>query len=570
MKKFKDNFAIVTFVFVALFAIISCEEDFENLASEVLKNNITASGEVALDVKITPIKDLGGVRADNIALGNFFNTYWLGNFRQNAFSKSIKAGFVSQLSTPNSLSTTSKEDPVNIRFFLDKVLLKIPYKTSVTGAIGANGETLFQLDSILPSNASRTPTKISVYRNPFFLNTLDITDVSKQSIFKSDIDYFLNKDKELLSEEGFSYVPSTDDTEYFFDRINRQEGFSSTTTFKDSIVINPRVNGVLQAATLPFLTIPLDLEKMKAIFWDKFEGQEFATNEAFQDYFKGLVVLPEDEEGILVPFSFNTVKNAQLSFIFSIVDATDVDDIGITYREYNFPFNGVTNAIYEMSSNQQETTSDTFVVQGTDGSNAEIEILGVNLSTLAQDHSFLKYSDKDLNNDNYLDLSELSLLKDENGNPSILINDASLNFYINNAINTSTLSTPNQLHLYQDRNYDGEEQPINISDAIRSSFYFGGNLKITEEGNIPDAYTFKITDFISNFIEGSNNTETKLLLKVFNEITDEPIVNVNNASSVRELVEDYNWNPRSVVLFNETASDLKKAQIKVVFSELKN
>ncbi len=569
MKKFKDNFAAVTFVFVALFAIISCEEDFENLTSEVLKNNLTTTGEVALEVKITPIKDLGGVRADNIALGNLFNTYWLGNFRQNAFSKAIKAGFVSQLSIPNSLSTISKEDSVNIRFFLDKVLLKIPYKSSVTGAMGANGENVFRLDSILSSNATRTPTKISVYRNPFFLNTLDITDVSKQNIFKSDVDYFLNKDKELLSEEGFSYVPSADDTKYFFDRINRKEGFSSTTTFKDSIVINPRVNGVSQAASLPFLTIPLDLEKMKALFWDKFEGQEFATNTAFQDYFKGLVVVPEGEEGILVPFSFNTAKNAQLSFIFSIVDARDANDIGITYREYNFPLDGITNAIYEMSPSQQETTADTFIVQGTDGSNAEIEILGVNLSTLAQDHSFLKYSDKDLNNDNYLDLYELGLLKDDSGNPSILINDAELTFSINNAVHTNSITIPNQLHLYQDRNSDGVKGPTNISDALRS-LSFGGNLNVTEEANTPDSYTFKITDLISNFIEGSNNTETKLLLKVFNEITDEPVVSINNTSSIREVVEDYNWNPRSVLLFNETASDLKKAQIKVVFSELKN
>lgn len=566
MKKFKDNIATLTFVFVVFLGFVSCEENFENLESEVLKNNLTSSGEVILDIKVNPIKDLGGVRADNVVLGNLFGTYWLGNFKQNEFSKSIKAGFVSQLTKPSSLVTASKLDPVNIRFFLDKVVLKIPYKSSVSGGVGANGETLFQIDSILPSNTSQTPTKISVYRNPFFLNILNPDDVTEQNSFNSNFDYFLGKEKELLSEKDFSYVPSADDTKYFFDRINREQDINSTTTFRDSIVINSRVNGVLQPATLPFLAIPLDLEKMKEIFWDKFEGQDFATNATFQDYFKGLVVLPEDEEGVLVPFSFSTA-NAQLSFIFSIVDATNTEDIGITYREYNFPLNSVTSATYEMSDAQQETSSDNFIIQGTDGSNAEIEILGVNLATLSQNHPFLKYADKDLNNDNYLDLEELSGLKDENGNPSILINDAELKLFVNNTINSNISTTPSQLHLYQDRNAEGLEEPINISDAFESSLSFGGRLSLIDSENIPDNYTFKITDFISDFIDGSNNVETKLLLKVFNEVTDVPLLNNN---TIRLNVENYNWNPRSVVLFNEIASDSKKAQIKVVFSELNN
>ena len=167
MNRFIKNFAKLTLVFVALLGVISCETDFENIESGVLKNNLTTSGEVSLDIKINPIKDLGGVRSDNIELG-FSGESWLGNYTQNEFSKSIKAGFVSQLVRPSSLVTVSVTDPANIQFFLDKVILKVPYISTASG-IGSNGETLFRLDSILKTDSSKDSTKIKVYRNPFIL-----------------------------------------------------------------------------------------------------------------------------------------------------------------------------------------------------------------------------------------------------------------------------------------------------------------------------------------------------------------------------------------------------------------
>lgn len=563
MNRFIKNFAKLTLVFVALLGVISCETDFENIESGVLKNNLTTSGEVSLDIKINPIKDLGGVRSDNIELG-FSGESWLGNYTQNEFSKSIKAGFVSQLVRPSSLVTVSVTDPANIQFFLDKVILKVPYISTASG-IGSNGETLFRLDSILKTDSNKDSTKIKVYRNPFFLNTLNPEDPTKQNSFQSNFNYFTNSNsKELLSEEGFSYAPNENDTKYFFDRINRENGINSTITFRDSIVLSPRENGDLQEATEPFLAIPLDLDKMKELFWDKFNNEEFSSDAAFQEYFRGIIVTPEDNEGILVPFNLNN-SNAQISFIFSIVDSSSAD-IGITYREYNFTLGGVINATYEMSSAQQETSSDNFIVQGTDGSNAQIEILGVNLSSLPQDHSFLKYADKDIDENGFIDLDELKELKDENENPLIVINDASLQFYVNQNINTNFTTTPQQLHLYKNIDSQGNENPTNISDAYEASLSFGGNLSLKEDGVTPNNYTFKITDFISDFIDGTNsNEETKLILKVFNEVTDEPVINNN---SIRLNVEDYNWNPRSVVLFNETTGTSQKAQLNIKYTEL--
>lgn len=578
MRRFIKNIAISILFFVAFLGFISCETDFENIESGVLENNLTTTNEVTLDVEINPI-DLDGVRADNIDFLelrqrnniNISPDYWLGNYTQNEYSKSIKAGFVSQLNLPaTNLVTVSAQDPTSIIFFLDKVVLKIPYKATPTGAVGTNGETLFSLDSILKTNSATDSTKIKVYQNPFFLNNLNPEDPSKQNSFKSNFNYFLNNDRNLLSEEGFKYAPNATDTKYFFERINRENDINSTTFFTDSIVLSPRqVDGTPSEATAPFLAIPLNLDKMQNLFWDKFNDDEFASNTAFQDYFKGLIVVPEDNNGTLVPFNLNN-SNAQLSFIFSIVDATSTD-LGFTYREYNFPLGNIINSTYDMTPAQQETTTDNFIIQGTDGSNAEINILGVNLSALPTEHPFLKYADKDTDGDGYLGLDDLKELKDENGNPLIVINDASLAFYVNQSINSDATSTPQQLHLYKDTDFDGIKTPTNITDAYQSFTTFGGNLNLSSDEKTPDNYTFKITDFISDFIDETNkNDETKLILKVFNNTTDNPVINPN-PFTIRFNVEDYNWNPRSVALFNQkTADETKKAQIKVVYTELNN
>lgn len=569
MNRLIKNIATSTLVFVVFLGVISCETDLENIESGVLRNELTASGEVALDITITPIEDLNGVRADNIELG-FTREIWLGNYTQNDYSKSIKAGFVSQVNFPEtSLVTASVADPENVVFYLDKVVLKIPYVSTPSGA-GTDGETIFRLDSILPKNANSTPTKIAVYRNPFFLNTLNPENPENANSFKSNFNYFIEGNKELLSEKDFSFIPSEDDTKYFFERMDRVDNTNIENKFLDSIVLNTRgVDGSLPEATAPFLAIPLQLEKMKQLFWDKFNDQEFSSEIAFQDYFKGIVVAPENEDGLLVPFNLSN-GNAQISFIFSIVDDSDLNNIVATYREYNFSLGNIINATYDMTPPQKETSPDNFVIQGTDGSNAEIEILGVNLSKLPENHPFLKYADKDINGNGYLGLDDFKELNDENGNPLLIINDASLEFIVNNTINSDKDIIPQKLHLYKDSNSEKQQIPTNISDAYEASLNFGGNLSLLDDDQTPNSYTFKITDFISDFIDGSNsNTETKLLLKVFNEITDEPVFISNNNSVIRFNVEDYNWNPRSVILYNEKANSPQKAEINIKFTELK-
>ena len=54
---------------------------------------------------------------------------------------------------------------------------------------------------------------------------------------------------------------------------------------KDTIKITTNGSDV----PLPFARIPMDEAKFKSIFFDKYESAEFSSQEAFNNYFRGLI-----------------------------------------------------------------------------------------------------------------------------------------------------------------------------------------------------------------------------------------------------------------------------------------
>ena len=76
-------------------------------------------------------------------------------------------------------------------------------------------------------------------------------------------------------------------------------------------------------------------------------------------------------------------------------------------------------------------------------------------------------------------------------------------------------------------------------------------------------YVFKITDYISVLLKGSETKDVvKLGVKVYNP-TDLP-------SAVTDLkIKDINWSPKGVVLYNHSlAAGDKKAKFEISYTEL--
>ncbi|CAM1339054.1 DUF4270 family protein [Tenacibaculum aestuarii] len=499
-------------------AITSCEKDFSEVGTNVVTNDKFETGEVLLDVEITPI-DIQKVQADNINAN--INEYWLGVYN-NPNAKKIEASIISQIGYISGLKTQENITDGDTIFNLDKVILKLPYQATATTS---NNVTSYKLDSILGD--PNTPVNIQVLQNETFLNTLDPTDPSKKNSFFSDADYLGNT---ILNEgSSYNFKPSSADTIFKFNRIDRSISLTNTTTFIDTI----RVYKSLKAKT-PFLAIPLDLATMKNLFWDKFESPEFSSKDSFDEYFDGIKIIATGNDGAMAPFNLAATPTPSIDFYYtkSIVESGNVKDT--IQSKYTFPLSGVRNSHYKMSPASTQPTANKFIIQGTAGSNAEIKIL---------------------------DDSKVQELRANNW----LITDASLTFYVDQTINLESSSIPQQLFLYQDKeNEFGNISPTQLTDAYLEVGYYGGTLQKNDDGT-PEKYTFKITNYISNLLNGKDDfTADPLILKVYNP-TDDPVS--NNSTNVRT----YNWNPRSVTLLNgdETANGTKRAVLKISYSKEK-
>lgn len=534
---------------------ISCEEDFTDIKSGVVSNTKFSTGEVVLDLEISTI-NIDNIAADNIGLPRLQDNsipqvdYWLGIYK-NANAKNLEAGFVSQLGLPSSLKNSEDVVDRDTIYNLDKVVLKIPY-TAVSLGKNTNGITTYRLDSILGNTSALTA--IDVYRNPTFLNVLNPSDPSKQNSYLSNFDY---QETKMLSEAGFSFKPRATDTIFRFDRIDRSVDVNSTTTVKDTL----KVLNTSQVAT-PFLAIPLNLEEMKTSFWNKFNDTEFSSSEEFQKYFRGIIVKAKGVDGALIPFN---LSNSQVSvdFLYSKTVLKDMAVDTVIKAAYSFPLGGIKNTIYKTES-AASTPANSFVVQGTTGLSAEIKVLGVNLLSLEADDPFLlTYGDKDLDNNNYIDLEELAAIRNTSNNEfGFLINDADLTFGVNNTLSTNSAVLPQRLYVYQNKdNGNGVLIPTHLTDSYEEAVSFNGNL--VSNDNVPQSYSFKITDYISDLMDGSSKDFSPLALKVYNT-TDNAIL----TGALNRNVFQYNWNPRAVVLFDEDGT--KKARLKLSYTKKKN
>ncbi len=515
---------------LCLGAIISCEKDFNDIGTNVVSNTKFETGEILLDVEISPV-DLESVRADNIAIGSL-GEYWLGIYNSGNY-KTIEASIISQLGLVTNPKTEDKkaataDGEIDSIYTLDKVILKLPYTATNIGT-ESDGKPKFRLDSVLGN--TDIATSLKVYQNNTFLNRLDPGNPANQNSFQSNQDYEnVPLPDGLLNEDiDFKFKPSPIDTMLVLTR-----NISNGNTYKDTIKLENKA---------PFLSIPLKMDHMKSLFWDKFKDDEFTTSEAFNNYFRGVIVKAEGSDGAMIPLNLlGTSASASIDFHYTITtfekkeDQTDLVLKDTLPNTYSFPLSGVRNSIYKMSTATTPAPINNFVIQGTAGTMAKITVL---------DNTKLQ----ELRNNNWL------------------INDASLSFYVNQSINTDKNTTPQRLFIYQDKdNENGGTTPTQLTDAYKEAATFGGNLELTEDDK-PEKYTFKITDYISDLLDGTTSDVSPLILKVYNNPTD----NAVNNNTLDINVKSYNWNPRGVTLLdaNETANGTRRAVLKISYSKEK-
>ena len=560
-----------------LSAVISCEKDFNDIGSDVVNNDKFTSGEFDLEIRITsPDTDdynLTSVRADN--LGASISEYWLGGYKTDDY-KDVNASIIAQLEYRKFLKLADvkpavENEEIDSVYHLDNVVLKLPYVGVVEGRseeeVNANAARKYKINNFVGDTTKVMILK--VFQNTTFLTTLDPDNTAEGNMFESNFSYGYNA-AELLNADigGYAYKPSRADTIHRYLRT-----YDGTKTVKDSLMLSDGK---------PFIHIELDKAKMKALIWDKLgtvDEPDFADNDAFQNYFRGLVIMVEDVDGALMPINLTgNGDRGSLEFFYTISRYEKVEgQSNLQFKDsvpsiLSYNFSGIRNSKYVMGTKSTNTPDKSIAVQGTAGTMAKIEVLGLNLTTLPDDHDLRGDFDNnniddlvelDEDDNGYLSLEELEKLRSSKKG-GLLITDALLETYVNQTIDKDTMAVPQRLYIYQNKIEGASVEPTHLSDSYEEVNVFGGNL--TNANKLPEKYSFRITDYFSDLLDGTTNEyDSPLVLKVYNP-TDQAVIN----NSLDLEVKTYNWNPRGVTLLNEDATHgEKRAKIKISYSREK-
>lgn len=507
----KSAYISVFILFITI--VVSCEKDFQDIATSVVSNTKFETKDTILDIVITN-KQITSVRADGLTIGGTLGQYLLGVYNNPNYEK-VEASIVSQLALDTGISFKDVGERVygndtTIVTTIDTVFLKLPYQATLK--TGTTSE--YTLDSIIGDQTR--PFTLNLYRTDTYMSRLDPVNPSKASNFQSDKTYQLLPG-ELNAQINYPFMPKATDTIMLYKRRLSNGTIYTTDTVKLS-------------NNNPFARIALDETKMKQIFVDQYDTSNFETQDAIEQYFKGLYIQATGNEGSLISFNITT-SNLSLRPSIEVRYTKTVLKGGTTVldtikKSNSFLLSNFSTSVYKMDEKVFPNNGN-IVLQGTAGNMAQVQILAAN---------------------------ELNALRSKNW----LINDASLTFYVNqNIAGTDTIVTPFKLFLYKDGALKSQIKDI-LTEGPES---FGGNLIINN--NKPDYYTFKITDYISDLLSGESNYNPTLGLKVLNS-SDIPTTTTDS------LITNYSWTPKVVTLLNHLNSNgARKARLKISYSKKK-
>lgn len=493
---------------MVFFTIISCEKDIESIGVTLVDNNNFSTNKLITEV-ITTNKNVERV------ISNGVPQYLLGVYSDAEFGK-LKASIVTQLTLP----LTGEDYNYGTNAAIDSVIIDIPYQSSRDIENNSNGTPKFVIDSVFGD--TNTEFKLSIFELKTFLNTLDPEDPSKLAVYYSDKEFM--KAETSLYSGNFKINPS--DTVAYIKRYM----LDATTIYDVDTIKNTDIS--------PSIKIPLNESVIQQLFVDNAAGAEFASVDDFQHYFRGFYLEAEELNNDNSHLISLDMSNAKMIIYYSNdedeAEGIDLNDNGTTgeqgvriKHEYVFAFGVLKSNILERdNTNTKASGEDRLYIQGAAGSIATIEILST---------------------------ENLADLQDNNW----LITDANLIFYVDQ--NASSNIAPEQLFIY---NYDENTQ---IRDMLSEGILaLGGFLERDEDGN-PYRYSFKITDYISELLKSDEPLDLVTLgLKVYSS-SDMP------ASISDNVIKDFSWNPKGVVLYgNNLSAGDKRVKFEISYSELTN
>lgn len=428
----------VTAMVAVAFSVVSCDDDFNSVGSEVIGGVNFQDNEY----NATPIAySKRFERVQTSALPN----YLIGVYNDPIYGQSTY-NVLSQV-LPNRFSPTFGDNAV-----LDSVVLRVPYFSDLTETeTNDDGDVVntFELDSVYGSSA----INLSVYKSDYFLRDFDVDEGSevRQVYFSNDINENFGptvEDRLLFSENNFRVSSNeirllTEDTD-----IDEDDDPQVST-------ITPGLRSVLLSDDAAIAATTLNssnprtgnqdlINYFTSMFLDKEGSLELSNANNFHNFFRGIYFKTEaiTTEGTLVFFDI-AQANITLHYSFDKVDTADEDEDDDTTDfvkdtgelVLNFSNNIVNSiqtnfntAIEDELSNQDEINGEEdLYLKGGEGSYVVIDLFNGDVTN----------EDGELEN-------ELDFLRRQNW----LINEASMKFYINQDLVVSGDTEPERVYIF--------------------------------------------------------------------------------------------------------------------------
>ena len=535
---------VVSFLCVALF-ISACQEDYAEIGTDIINDQI-----INIQNQTYPIRTYNKrvlPFQSNTLPGHLVGHYIDPNFG------STTAHFLGQL-TPGIFEPTFGDNTV-----LDSVVLTIPYFSKIE-------DETYSIDSLYGNG----PIKLSIYKNDFFLRNFDpASDLDESQL------YFSNGSMGNSESLNFNQLEGQ--------LLYANEEFIPSN--QEIILVTRDDDGeILTSETLsPSLRIKLE-NNLPESFWEtlifeKEGSEELSSANNFYNYFRGLYFKAEQvnaESGSILQMNFNS-NDAHLKLYYTY-ETTSVTTNETTERQgvYDMRFGGNRTALFENSfndvvqqsinnSNENDGDSQLFL-KGTEGSMAIIELFS-----------------EDENGNNFEDfITEFrEIINEGEANEERiikrLVNEAYLEFYIDDSALSPETDLPNRIYIYDLENdvplIDYLQDPTVDPSSSDSKFYHLAPLSFEtdENGNESGKYKIRLTEHINNLIV-NDLTNLKLGLCVASNVS---LTNTQKLLTYDETVKGIPatsiLSPKGVVLHgNNTNTSLKEPKFKIYYSQPNN
>jgi hypothetical protein len=533
MKRKIEAFKYVGVLTLMLFAFVACDNDYNSLESDIqgidnFSTNVDVFPIVAYNKRVNP------VQTNNLP-SDFLGIYYDPIYQQT----------INQIITQVTPTTYDPDFGINPEF--TQAYLTVPYYSELTNSSG--DEKFYDLDSLYGD----TPVKLSIYRSNYFLRDYnpDSEDTDPQLYYSNNSEFGADSNLDELLYENLSFEPS--DSEQIIYEQAENGDIEETGTIPPSLhvkLLNP--GG----------------DFWKTLLFDKQGMPELSNPNNFKDYFRGLYFKIEPIDGS----DGNTIM---LNFISSGANLTvyynNEDEDGEIVRNNKFIMNfrgnrastmtvdPITSSLLNIANDTADKINgdETLYLKGGQGSIAVINLF--------EDPAVLDEFN--------------TLYRDNEGNPSRLINEANLIVYVDqdaiDSFDEDGGQEPNRVILYDIKNntpivdyfYDSS---TNTTDPVNSKTNYSSKLIRGTDG-LGIKYKINLTEHLNNIlIKDSTNFQLGLYLTTnINQITNSYVLNdgILDGLPIGSVLA-----PKGTVLYgsNVNVQEDKRLQLEIYYTEPDN